>query len=382
MQGAAEKLEHCIDLLYGALTAPDKFVDAVRAIRVTFGASGATHLHFTQRGELAGIVDDGHDPDAQRLYVERYAAIDPTRSLLTLRSGEWLWDDRLLDPCHTTEPEFVNDFAPGIGMRYFMGCKLFHDARGIATFSLQRPSDAKPFDGETFALMQQLQPHLKRAFRLLLETVPAMPALASGAAAMDVLSIAACVVDSGCRIVYANLAAEGLFRRSAMVNATGGKLSCVSAQANEMLRRAVMRAAWPPRRASAFSPEPHAAPVTRLQVRAIPLAPHLGLASYGSSDLVLLFLASGAVPPDTRELQELFGLTPAEADLVRLLVQGASVELCARWRSVSVATVRTQLKHIFAKTGAESQSQLIGMALALPPLASTRPSVRPHTSNG
>jgi len=365
---AEAQLEQCIDKLYGALTAPDTIVDAVRAVRLTFDASGATHLRVNAKGELVGMVDDGHDPAAQQLYLEHYAAIDPTRPLFSMRAGEWMRDDRLLEPGHTTEPEFVNDFAPHIGMRWFLGCKLYEGDGGIATFSLQRGSDAAPFDNDTFERLRQLQPHLKRVFRMMVDMAPAMPALASASAAMDMLMMAVCVVDESCRIVYANPAAEELFARGGPIVAGGGRLRCSRPDADEMLRRAVTLASRPPRQASAFSPEPQASAVTRLQVRAVPLAPHLPLAHYGHGNLVLLFLATGAATPPVRELQQLFGLTPAEAELVQLLAQGADPETCAARRGVSLATVRTQLKCIYAKTGAASQAQLLSMVLALPGL--------------
>lgn len=247
MQPIAEaQLEQCIDKLYGALTAPETLVDAVRTVRLMFEASGATHLHFDPKGDIVGFVDDGHDPECQRLYVEHYAALDPTRTLVSLRAGEWLWGDRLLDPRHTTEPEFVNDFAPLVGMRWFLGCKLYEGDSGIACFSLQRGSDAPPFDNDTFVLLRQLQPHFKRVFRMLTDLAPAMPALASAGAAMDMLRMPVCVVDGHCRIVFANPAAEELFARADTVKVSGGRLRCSRPDADEMLRHAVARASTPP----------------------------------------------------------------------------------------------------------------------------------------
>lgn len=133
-----------------------------------------------------------------------------------------------------------------------------------------------------------------------------------------------------------------------------------------MLWRAVTLASRPPRQASAFSPEPHASAVTRLQVRAVPLAPHLPLAHYGHGNLVLLFLATGAAPPQPNELQQLFGLTRAESELVELLAQGASPQSGPLRRGVSVSTIKSQLASVYAKTGAGSQAQLLSLVLALP----------------
>jgi DNA-binding CsgD family transcriptional regulator len=63
------------------------------------------------------------------------------------------------------------------------------------------------------------------------------------------------------------------------------------------------------------------------------------------------------VPTDA--LIRLFGLTPAEACLVGALAAGSTLEEHAQQRGVMVGTVRAQLKHVYAKTGVRSQSELV-----------------------
>lgn len=361
------RLEQCIDKLYGAIAAPGTLLDAVRTVRLMVGASGATHLRFAPDGELSAFVDDGHDPECQRLYLEHYIALDPTRILVDMPAGDWLRDDRVLDPRCTKELEFVADFAPRAGMRWFLGCKLYEDNRGSAFFSLQRGMDHPPFDDSDFATVQQLQPHLKRIFRMLVDLAGEIPALAS-ASTTEILRTPVCVVEGDCRLRYANRAAEDLLARDASVRLSHGHLWAPRPEVDALLRRAVALAHRPPRRASAFSPEPQASAVTRLQVRVVPLAPELARARYGRGDLVLVFLAAGAAPPNPEELQQLFGLTRAEAELAALLAQGVHLDLCAVRRGVSIATVRAQLQSVFSKTGAGSQAQLLSMVLALPPV--------------
>jgi DNA-binding CsgD family transcriptional regulator len=67
-------------------------------------------------------------------------------------------------------------------------------------------------------------------------------------------------------------------------------------------------------------------------------------------------------------LQGLFDLTPAEARLARTLMEGlAPAEAAGRFQ-VSEATIRTQMKALFAKTGQSRQTDLIRMlgAFVLP----------------
>jgi DNA-binding CsgD family transcriptional regulator len=62
-------------------------------------------------------------------------------------------------------------------------------------------------------------------------------------------------------------------------------------------------------------------------------------------------------------LSRAYDLTPAESDLVRLLADGYCLKEAAELRGVSLNTVRTQLKHVFAKTDTNRQGKLIRLVL-------------------
>lgn len=69
-------------------------------------------------------------------------------------------------------------------------------------------------------------------------------------------------------------------------------------------------------------------------------------------------------PDDTREISvevliDLYGLTPAQADVARTLYAGHSVEETATRLQLSLNTVRTHLKHIFSKCDVQSQAELL-----------------------
>jgi DNA-binding CsgD family transcriptional regulator len=73
----------------------------------------------------------------------------------------------------------------------------------------------------------------------------------------------------------------------------------------------------------------------------------------------------------TQALIELYGLTPAEARLMAALVDGERLEDYADRQQISINTVRTQSKQIFAKTGHGRQADLIREVLANPALRAT-----------
>lgn len=67
--------------------------------------------------------------------------------------------------------------------------------------------------------------------------------------------------------------------------------------------------------------------------------------------------------PSVDIIQSVFGLTQAEARLLHLLCKEGSLNECANSLSVSIHTVRSQLKSIMAKTNVSSQVELVSQTM-------------------
>jgi DNA-binding CsgD family transcriptional regulator len=63
-------------------------------------------------------------------------------------------------------------------------------------------------------------------------------------------------------------------------------------------------------------------------------------------------------------LAEQYGLTPAETKLAILIAEGIDLETAATRLCVSVQTIRSQLKSIFAKTNVSRQAELVALLLS------------------
>ena len=80
--------------------------------------------------------------------------------------------------------------------------------------------------------------------------------------------------------------------------------------------------------------------------------------------LILLDLNEAPQPSQTK-LEGIFGLTPAEARLAVLLTGGATPAEAAGVQGITLATVRTQLSAIYAKTYTHRQAELVTLMARL-----------------
>lgn len=79
---------------------------------------------------------------------------------------------------------------------------------------------------------------------------------------------------------------------------------------------------------------------------------------------------------EVKGLASIFALTQAEAEVSRLLVNGASVKDIAEHRDVSVGSTRNQISSVLEKTASKSQSHLIRTAMKVDLPVEPEPPVR------
>lgn len=91
------------------------------------------------------------------------------------------------------------------------------------------------------------------------------------------------------------------------------------------------------------------------------------VAQIDNPDPLALVISTELVWPEGFEdtVQEAFGLTASEVDIVRSITMGLQVRAIAEARGRSTETVRTQLRSILAKTETHSQPELVRVVLGL-----------------
>jgi len=357
----------CLDLLYKSAIDPSEMPQAIDGMRDLIGANSASFFVLDHAFRPLSFVASNHDPAHVARWVEHYVAYDPFRPWsLTARPGQWATDDSMLDPRRSPQREYVNDFATRAGIRWLTGGKVMQDETGAAFFTVQRPHDADPFDHSTLAILDMLFPHVQRVSRLLAAMPQSLSALVAAEAGVHALAAGVCVVDRAATVRYANPAATELMGPATGLRMRSRQLHFDHEEHQARLRHALRLACNAPCQSSSFTVT--APSGRRLLLRVLPLHDTHPMFSLATNSQAIVFVAYAPGPVGGRHIQQMYGLTNAEYELLELLSQGLPLDHCAQLREVSLPTVRTQLARLLRKTGTNTQSQLIALVRTLPAL--------------
>jgi DNA-binding CsgD family transcriptional regulator/PAS domain-containing protein len=231
-----------------------------------------------------------------------------------------------------------------------------------------RQAAAGPFTSADLEFGDLLVSHLSRALEIHCKLSGIQRERLALAEAMDRLPTGVILLDADRQPVVRNDAADRILALDDgfRIEPSGPCASC--ARDNAAFQSLLADALEPPRgqqlAAAGFVMISRPSGRRSLPVMVTPLnaAPPGG----STSNLVVaIFIAdpeSGRISA-TEVLETLYSLTHSEAQLVRLLAQGHSLEEAASLRGVSINTARSHLKHAFAKTETSRQGELVRLVL-------------------
>ena len=182
-------------------------------------------------------------------------------------------------------------------------------------------------------------------------------------------------LDRGGRIVEANDAARALVRGSDGLTDRDGSLRAAAPADNDRLQALLARALprFGEQGASGSMMVRRPSPLPRLAVHVTPVAnPELNHRSRQVAALVLVVDPVERARIDPGLVEVALGLSPAETEIAVLLAEGRTTRQIASATGRRYSTVRTHLKHIFAKLGASRQFEVAQLVLALASLPASR----------
>lgn len=294
-------------------------------------------------------ADDWHRRD---LWVERSVAYGMSRIVTS---------EDLVTRAEQARSGFYQEWLRHLGIHHMLGA-VFPSADGaIGVLGIHRPRGAGAYTRSERRQASLVLPHLQRALRLGQGLAARSRLHAATLEALDRLDTGVLMLDGACRILQASAMARSLLRENAALAVVGGRLWLRPPALHDRfssLVRAAMDVAHGrmARPGTALSvPRPHRMP---LAIEVAPLRP--SASAFGERrPACLVFLRDPQAPIAVARLRELFGLTHTEGAVAAALGQGRSLEEIAAGMGIGIATVRSHLKRLLAKTGTHRQAEAV-----------------------
>jgi DNA-binding CsgD family transcriptional regulator len=268
-----------------------------------------------------------------------------------------------------------NEALKPLGIEYTMVVGLPESAGVTRYLGFTRDPSADAFDAGDLSLLNELVPHLQRAFaiRCGIERQQRQPATAEWI--LERLPFCVLTADIAGKVLQMNAAARDFLSARRALRLVNGYLRADRGADQDKLEHALsaIRAAGP---GEAPSPQPVLltangadAPVALMvSVPTADMRAAVEMGPDGGIAVISISYVPGRPAADQEAMLRLFGLSPAQARLAALLVSGHSVKQAAALLGIAENSARQCLKIIFSKTGIRRQADLVrvlGNALTL-----------------
>jgi len=260
---------------------------------------------------------------------------------------------------------FYREWLAPQDIAYAAGAIVLREGPWQTQMFLQRGSQEAPFSREELDLFDRLVPHVQRALQLrerMTELELGFESLRNG---LDLLSMAALLFDERGQVTHQNLRAKTLLANNRFARVRDGHFQVADEELSRRLHFEIGSAIQASRGSSLPLHEVMRLPRGEQRPLMLMLAP---LGSRGAYGAALLFVFDPEIVPGPapERVRQLFSLSEAEAALAIALTRGETLEETATSRGVSLNTIKTQLRSVFAKTGTSRQAELVSLLLASP----------------
>jgi DNA-binding CsgD family transcriptional regulator len=294
------------------------------------------------------------------LYLQRFVEKDPWRRqalIMGIRDRAVSMDD-YIPPESFVETEMFNELLQPLGDDTGRCMGIEGVRRGAHLhIAVHRPARGAAFSAADKRRLEETFGHAARVMYLRMSLEGERSLRQRAESMIAAADVAVLIVDAALKVLTASDAAARIIDDADGISLRNGRLAIARLETADLLRRTVSELVErePVRRPALLCARPSGRPSYRL---------FLSLAGCGSGAGVALIIDDPCSTSRSRKLSllaEAYRLTRAELLLVQGLMDGSSLDAIAAARNVSVETVRTQLKSVFAKTGTNRQIDLVAL---------------------
>lgn len=277
--------------------------------------------------------------------------------------------DEMIDTKVWMNGEFYRQFIEPNNIRHILGSDLRADDGAECRLRITRPEGTSNFSACDKLLCQMLLPHIKCAVNLRSHFGVIESERRLYATAVDRMLVGTLILDKSGVVIRSNRVADEILAQKDGIHLSRDTLHADYRQEDHELQRLMKLALSGHHLTTPTVPE--AIAVTRpsgraklgIVIRTIPL----GEWSEGQHrPAVAVFIRDPERKSQASNelLRQLFGFTPAEANLALLLANGLTLDEAADELSIRKNTIRAHLRSIFTKTGVTRQTTLVRLLLS------------------
>lgn len=374
-----QELSELVGQLYDIVTDGNKWADFLESFCDTFQCDGIHLVVFDPSQDQYSLsLNHGGDEIDLDEYHATYStelASDPRYVLAAQHPNKPLHCGMIPSQSAFRNSPIQSEFFDQYDVYYHLFCMVpDEDKDGMIGIAAWRGRNADPFTQSELDKLGQLLPHLKRAIALQHEFLNVRLNNNPAAHVLETIPIGIIICDSGGRAYLVNAMARQILEKSDGLIHRHGLLWASTAEQNTELRDAIRQAVEEYGTAKTSS---SMSMVLRRNKHNSDLLMSISAVA-GNCDAIntdlfnqpvaVIYLSDPDLQWETpyELLQRMFGLTIAEARLLRTLLEKASLKKAAETNGLTEGTARGYLKQIFSKTQTNSQVELLRLVSRSP----------------
>lgn len=354
--------DELISLIYECVVDRSAWSRLLQPVSEACGRQRAILMMWDARQPHAQIaLFHQNEASAAQAYGQYFYKLDPTGPAMEHRDlGVWYHDHVELGPERISRHPYYQEFKRPHGMRGVSCLKLQHSERHTAYLSLLTNHDARDVRQDQQRMLNRITPHLVRASHMANVVEGLKLQLQTRQLLQEQHATPLWLVSGEGRVLFCNAAAEQRLGEPGFPLRQRHDRLFLNLPGIEWL--ALIRQACG-RSGSARPGWVQLPGAESMQLLVTPVNAEARFNLIHQQPLALVTLLDAR--PRVELFTELFEFTPAECRLAELIVRGLSPEECARRLGISINTVRSQLRALFAKSGTQKQAELVGLLARL-----------------
>lgn len=368
MRRLVEPPEDLLDLVYDADTDDSLWRSALVRIADLTGSQGGVIFGVCEKAQAVAFKYNGRlAEESLRTYAASHFVNPWSPYMFTQPAGAMVGSDDILPLSELQRTAFYNEVLRPQDIAHNAMIVLAKDHGLTSAFNICRSARQGPLDAQAWRFLGRLKPHLRRSMVLgyQLDGYRAMQRAAYHV--LDQLSVGIVLLNRMTRVLFSNRAAQSLADNGPL-RLSGHRLSIESPVHARRFDELVASVQHGPPAVTMGVPHPQDGRLLTILLSSVRSRDVERFASLDMRDAAtMIFIFDSAAPSDVpvEWIMGAYNLTAAEARVALHTSTGRSVINTAARLNLSPNTVKTHLRHVFAKTGASGQVELSALMTSL-----------------